>query len=421
MFDTEKRQKCILYTSLLSILAFKLMYIFAFTDYAHYLTSDAKGYWDRAIDRYNANLFLESQWAVFPPFYHIFLAFLFKIYSLFNIFEYRLEVTIVLNALLSTISTYAIYTIVKRVTKNWYISFFAMLNYALIYTVTYFNAFILSENLATPLIIIAVAIFLRRDRVSLILSGVIFAFAVATRSNLIVIVPFLLLLLIERDRLLYSLKSLAIFLTSFGVVISLVVIENNYISKGEVNSLSANGGVNLYIALCKPKSITSKKDGLIYSFGVSEYCLDENLEDVTVYEKFYNQKYFVDLAIECIEKNPNIWSEKFEDLKNIFFANMYPTYFSAKGFEFSILTSRYMLYFMSLTILALFFLPLFFKSIDRATYSALLGGLILSFGTLYIFNFDHRLIYPIAFLILIIFYIILYSILKLFKGVKSWI
>ena len=135
---------------------FSLIYVFEYTNYSTYLSSDMGGYWKRATVRYEGKLFGFGQFVVWAPFYHIFLSYLFKIIDLLNLTHARLEAVLIFNILLSGYAVYCLYNIAYSILNHRLFSLLITFTYAFSYPIIYLKSNILSENFAIPLLIIAI-------------------------------------------------------------------------------------------------------------------------------------------------------------------------------------------------------------------------------------------------------------------------
>lgn len=399
----SKNEQCILFVGLLAIFFFKLVYVFLMTDYSGYLTSDALGYWVRADERYAGREFVPNQWNIFPPFYHLFLAKFFTLLNSVSLLGKKLEAVLFLNIVLSTASSYALYMIAKQLSsESPSLRLFALYAYGFFYPITYLNAYVLSENLATPALIFSLYALMRKSTASLAVSALFLAVASATRSNIaILFIPFCVYLFFYAKPYTYNLKKIAIFAVTFVLLLSSVVAENYRISNGKLTGLSMNGGLNLAFAMCRFNTIRSDSHEGSFTFGVAAYGPHPEYGTFISSEPFSNQAYYIEQAKRCISQNPYILIEKLKELPNIFIGPFYPTYYSAKWIRTLLPAAQYGLLFMTVVASLLFWLRL--DGDKKAEYLLLLSIPALSLAVLYIFNLDQRLVYPFAFSILLVF------------------
>ncbi|RLA59355.1 MAG: hypothetical protein DRQ78_10705, partial [Epsilonproteobacteria bacterium] len=107
----------------------KLIYVFYFSEYSQYLYSDMGGYWNRALASYAGDNTSIGQWSIWPPFPHMTLAWFFKVLYVLGLENHKLEATMFMNVLLSTMTVIFVYLIARKLDDS--------KNYALIVVVIY--------------------------------------------------------------------------------------------------------------------------------------------------------------------------------------------------------------------------------------------------------------------------------------------
>ena len=239
------------FAALLSLLAISV-YVFGYTPYLEYLYSDMKAYWDRAMFRLNNNHFSDSQFIAWPPLYHIFLAEFSRVFRWLGLEDWiQLKAALAINISVFAVSVFAL----QRLAANWFrrpsYVLICVLLYGLGFPALYFNAFLLSGNLGGPLFVIALAVASGRfSWSSLIIAALTFGLATIIRPSL---GPYgLAFVLLYACR--YGLWNkafiarAAVFTILFFSVVFAASTEVSRISQGRVNGLSANGGLDFFIA-----------------------------------------------------------------------------------------------------------------------------------------------------------------------------
>ncbi len=397
--------------------AIRIVYVFYFTDYKNYLVSDMGGYWERATGRYNGDIFPLHQWTCWGTFFHFYLAFVFKILALLNLFEFRLEAVLLLNIIYSVISIFFFYRIAHLILRISKFTILATILYAFSYPFIYLNTFVLSENLSLPLLIVSVYILLmHRKQVFLVfLNGILLGLGIGFRPALVLLaVPFLLYIIFAEKISWRAIISALVFGFGVFIIVFLVIVENNYISKGELKTLAGNGGIGFFIAQCKPSVVKSFYQGLHVHIATSIFVDDPTKQEFTTDHPIHDQSYFYKLGVDCIRKNPNVWIENFKNLKYMFFGPLFPSMLSAKWFESLIKLSNYLIFFMTLTLGFIYYILKDMKLKSHESKQILLLCSILFFIilTMYFFTVEMRYLFPGYFIIYLLFFYIMSKIKK---------
>ncbi len=405
---------------LISNFVLKFVYVYYFTNYTEYLFSDFGGYWARALQRHSGEIFNVSQWAAWPPFPHILLSWIFDAISLFDMDEHRLKVVLFINITLSTISAGLIYVISYRLYNSLYFAFLVVLTYMLYFPLIYFNAFVMSEHIGmfTSILSVFLVVIFRDKKSMIFLAGIILAIGVGARPAMGLFgLPFFLYIVFA-DKLSFSsfLKGL-IFSIGFFIVIFAIFAENNRISNGKVKTFSAHGGLNFYFSQCKTYRVDSvTDDGYAYTIIPPATVQEPENGTLKTDHPFYDQKYFFDMGLKCIEENPYIWLENFKKFEVLFFGALLPSVEDAKYFSILLPIFQYLSLFASFTVLLLI---LFYKdnNINKPILWLLVSILFVSLITMYFFNAEQRYFYSLWFGINILSILALYLVLKNFKRV----
>ncbi|MBI5062302.1 MAG: glycosyltransferase family 39 protein, partial [Desulfatitalea sp.] len=387
----------------------KLAFVFYGTAFQSYLGSDMGGYWTRAMQRFNGDLFSINQWVIWPPLFHIILAYIFKASYLLGLFDLRLGVVLGLNVLFSSASVFYLYRISERVTRSHWIALATAVLYAFTYHCFYFNAFVLSENFAVPLVVAALYYLLQNRLGYCLLSGVLLAVATGIRPGYgLIALSFGCYALWPESKLaraqwlkhvgVKGLPKAALFSLGFIVVIVLVLFQNHYISNGRVKGLAASSGLNYFFSFTKTYEVRSRFDGYYYVIippGTVRH--PENGKLLTV-KPIYDSAFFEQLADEHIRQHPKVLLFKLSDLWELYFGTLFPSYPSAYGFHPWIEIFKYLFFFMTLVV-AFSFTTSLWRQGNIEERWLILSIIILSLVTSYLFNSEHRYIYGFLFAI----------------------
>lgn len=356
--NLSKTGRQLLFLMLVSFLV-RIIYVFCLTKYETYLFSDAARYWKDAISRYNGEAFHYSQWASWAPFFHYYLAFIFEVADLVNLSSHKLELVLLLGIILSVVSIYFFYRIATHFIKDNTYSFLATFFYAFSYPFIYLNTFVLSENLAIPLLIISTSLLLSNINYKrwVFLSGLFLALGICTRPALgLLVLPFLLYVIFHNNKASFV-KGL-IFAIGFFLVTSLTIQENIRISNGNLKALAANGGVNFFIQHCKVSKVRSHYANQSLDLKPPVFIRYPELAKMNFQtnEPFYKQGYFYRLGFDCIKKEQGIWVENFISLKTLFTGPLFPSILSCFGFKFLKVIWDYIIIFMTPSLFVFYFL-----------------------------------------------------------------
>lgn len=413
------------YLSLILLVTFicRIVYVFYLSDYKELLFSDMGGYWERAKVRFDGDIFTVQQWGSWATFFHFYLALIFKILYFFKLDEYRLEAVLLMNILYSTISVLCFYLIAEHILKNRLQSLIATLFYSFSYPLIYFNAFLLTENLSIPLIVLSVfLLFKYNERIFLLfVLGLSMGLAVAFKPVIgLLCIPFLIYIVLVNKFSFVSLYRGMIF--SFGVflVVFLVLVENNYISKGELKSLAANGGVAFFFGQCKSSEVYSIHNGFHTIIAPPQFAGNPNHMKLMTDRPIYDQLYFYKLGLDCIKRDPWILVQDFQHLKGIFYNTLFPSVPSSKWFTTLIHVSNYMVIIMTLPLGLLYFL-LRKQIVDIKKILLLLSIPFLLLLTMYFYGVEQRYFFQSYFVIYLLFFVVLFNLKLIKKEVVNYI
>ncbi len=161
----------------------KFCFVFGMTRYRDHLVSDMGGYWIRALERFGGDETSITQWdSGWPPLPHVLLAQFFRLIHLLRLDDLRLEIVLGTQILLSAASVLLLYGIALRISRDVRAANLVALLYAFSYPTIYLCGFVLSEGPAVPLLITAVWLVLRCERVwCSAAAGAVLSLAVALR------------------------------------------------------------------------------------------------------------------------------------------------------------------------------------------------------------------------------------------------
>jgi hypothetical protein len=313
------------------------IYVFLYAPYQDFIFSDMKGFWNRTMERLDGLQFRDSQFQVWPPIYHILLAEFFRLLRWIGLENWiRLETPLAINILVFAISVYAF----QRVAVRWFVwpkwMLVTVLLYAFGFPALYFNAFLLSDNLSAPLMVIAVSLVISRQSWKYVVIGaLLFGAVAAIRPSFGPYgLAFIALYLARYGFNWQFIRRAAVFTAVFFTVVACASAEVSRISGGRVNGLSANGGLDFFIANSHYYRVELRYDG--WHFFVIVPGLSWKPENGVFYTNvpFYNQTYYFNLGWEHIKHNPIGVLENFGHVRNLFFADMLPSRYDAPGFRF---------------------------------------------------------------------------------------
>ncbi len=399
---------CLLLLVLLISTVLKFIFVYYHTDYKNYLGADMSGYWDRATDRFNGDIKGIDQWVIWPPFFHIILTEIFKVIYLFSLLKYKLQIVLGINIILSSVSVLYLYLLTYNFTKKYIVAFCAATLYAFTYYSFYFNAYILSENFGVPIVIAAVYYLLCNKKQYYFLSGVLLAIAAGIRPGFALLgLPFALYALLSGSE---SLKTnwkqtiffkgiwkAVLFSTGFFSIFFLIIVENNYISEGKVKGLAASSGVNYYCSFTKCYMVKSTF-GYYYVIVPPGSVLNPERGILTTNIPIYDVKSFIKLTNKYIKKHPLVFLKKLDDFRELYFGTLFPSMYNALWFGILIDPFRWLFFILSLVVAFSFFTrPA--SRLDWKKYLVVLSVILFSLLVCYMFNTEHRYLFPFIFAI----------------------
>lgn len=360
----------------------RIIYVFFFAAYRSHLTSDMRWYAERAIDFAAGNLTEPHQWLVWPPFYHMFLGTIFRLADLFGLHSARLATALTVQMILAAISVYLVYSIARHILQenSWALGVAAV--YAFTYPLIYMNSFLLSENLAIPLLIFSVWLIsvsknktdyfelqnsilplskgeregvgnaeivphLTSSKIGggvknghfriqcgrLIGAGVTLALAIAVRPALLLLaVPFVIYL--WQSKSLLRSRAIAIFA---GTLVAGLVMASGYvaiISRGQVMGVGANGGINFLLRQCRIRELVVRDPRATIGLTPTQFTAPElsHLPALEVQRNLNDQKFFVQSGWACLRANGiGRLIRDFADLPHLWVGQFFPWFPAALG------------------------------------------------------------------------------------------
>ncbi len=411
-------RKCAGAIALLSCLVL-LVYVFYLAPYNNFFYNDMLGYWNRAIDRINGFPFVETQFMAWPPMYHIYLAEFFRLCWWMGYPELiEPETLLVLNCVIFACSVYALHRCAVRwfdKATGWAVVTTAV--YAFGFPAWYFNAFLLSENFSAPLLVIAIALIYCRDsRGALIAAAAVFAVAAAARPSIAPYgLAFVIALLVRRQFTREFFIQAAVFSTVFFLLIFLAMGEVARISGGKVKGLSANGGLDFFIANSRYYRIDVRYNGWHNYVIVPALSWKPEQGSFNSTVPYFQQDYYYNLGWQFILHDPARLVKNFEHIGHLFFADMLPSRDDAPGFKFfRPLWDKFKFGLFLLTFLYFWLWP-FLKQPQRYFASLLLSILGITLLVSYLFTGEPRYTYSIMF----VFYLLGFNAVRLLLAQRA--
>lgn len=354
-------------------------------------------YWENALTFSQTGTPKPYTVAMFPPFYSFFLSAFLKLIQPTSLMPYAHPIGLLIHVLLSTVSVYALYSISCHVTKSKTVSLWVCFVYAFSPLVLYLNSLFLAENISTPFLFVACALFLKEEPIArkkifyLMISGLSLGIAVAGKPGLIFLFfAFLLHLLFTQKRPLpVVFLQLFLFLFSLSLAPAFTVIKNYQISEGKVVGLGANGGLNFFQGACKYQKITSDSDEGLYWASSPALSSKPEWGEFKTQEPYHNQAYFYKMGLNCFKESPLTWLEKISDLGNLYTSYVGPGPSDRMEFIYLLVFNRWVLIFAS-ALLFLFPFGASLQGIESQNLKFLLTLLLLYLATIAIFTLPER-------------------------------
>lgn len=401
-----------LYAALASLAAVSL-YVFVLSPYPDFLYNDMNAYWIRAIDRLNGHPFEETQFMAWPPGYHIFLAEFFRVLRGLGLESWvRPETALTINILAFAGSVYAFQRIAVKwfSRREWILA--ALLLYGFGFPALYFHAFLLADNLAASLLVIAVAsVFCGRDWKGLVIAAILFGFASIIRPSIGPYgLAFVIYYFVQWRFSRQFIARAAVFSGIFFVLIAGATAEISRISGSRVQGISISGGLDFFIANSRYYRIDLRYDG--WHNAVVVPALSWQPENGRFYSEtpYYKQDYYYQLGWEFIKHNPMRLVKNFEHVGNLFFADMLPSRYDAPGFAFFRPVWDWFKFIMLLSLVLYLWLWRALEPVHRPLFGFLLSTIGLTLLVSYWFTGEPRYTYSIIF----VFYLLSFKLVEYF-------
>lgn len=392
------------------------MLLFFGSDYKNYLWSDMWWYRNRALERYKWEIFGLNQWVIWPPMFHIILSNFFILFDYVGLWGLKLEIILIINIILFSISIYFIYLITKKLFKSdlFYVCIPAII-YWLCYPFHYFNVFILSENFAIPIYIIWFSLFVVSRKyfiASLLLWLTIIIRPWMWLTMIWFIIYYLLIFLREYTNLTnnnlrfqiftkYLFDGL-VFSVWFLIMIFIWMSVSYYISGWKIKWLSANGWINYYFSWCDKHRADFKFNNIHYIL-VPPSNVDKKIKWTDIFNKApFESDYFYAIWEEC-KKNIDIFKNITTKIYNFFLWVMFPSLWTVLWFDQLFNIYRYIHIFMFIYILVSILFIYRLKWLDIPIIFLLYSIIILNILVIILFNSEHRYFYPNVFALYILF------------------
>ncbi len=305
----------------------KFAYVFYFTDFHNYLYGEMEQIWKMATESFYRGDIEIQQWLLWPPIAHIALSWIFKILYLLELYQYKLEVVLGINIILSAIEVILIYLISLKLLNSKIYGLIVALFYAFFFPLIYLNSFILILNPALFLYMLSITIFLYsgHEALKLFLSGSVLALSVSFEPSWILsIVPFAGYVLFDNGKIRDHIIPTIILIAGFVFVIFMVIVQNNAISTGRLKTLSTNEGLEYMLRSCNAATVVSNtKDGNVSYTPISTTGTPE-MGIIETNKPFYEQLFFYKKGEACQRQNALSISEKLGRYNMLWNGTMYP-------------------------------------------------------------------------------------------------
>lgn len=397
----------------------RIFYIFIFTKPEDYLWSDPGYYDERALQMAKGiHIIFSTYW---PPFFHMFLSLIYRPLVWLGIDAWRIKIDVILFSIFYIIAFWCIYQIIKKL-FNKKIALIALLVLIFWWPFVFLNYLIMSENLFFILFFCGLYFLITKPQNLFmgILLGILWGFAFLCRPIFALAIPLFLIWgwFYKIDK-----KMLISFAITITVITLSIMAFNFYYTNGLERSISSNGGVGFAMLWCDAKSIEFQKDGYSFGFGPPANIDYSDNKKIFTDVNFENQKYYYQMGLSCIKKNPIIIVDSVSSIFKVFHSHLFPTTSEVPRWEF------FRIFFKIITII-LFILSLFsiagiidgWIKIDKTfkKYFYLMGIIFLSLlATVYLQNIgEERYIIPYAPLLIILSTPIISIFLKYISKIK---
>ena len=309
----------------------RLLYIFNFTKPESYLWSDAGTYDAHAMRMAKGiHIALSTYW---PPFFHIFLSWIYRPLIWLGIENQRVTIDVVLFAIFYIIAFWCIYQIVKKLFSK-KIALVVLAALILWYPFIFLNALIMSENLFLPLVFLGLYFLIVKP--STLINGFWMGFfwglAIILRPIFALAVPFFLL---WAWRYKINWKFLLNFTITAGVIIISMMVFNFFYTGEKEKSVSSSGGFNFAMTWCDARSVKYfTEDGYYYWFVSAANVNYPKEKEISTNVPFENQGYYYQLGLDCLKNHPERLVDNFSSIKKLFHSTLFPATGDMAGWDF---------------------------------------------------------------------------------------
>jgi len=319
-----------------------------------------------------------------------------------------------------------VYLIARKLDDSKNYALIVVVIYAFFFPLIYFNSFILSEHLSIFVLLLSIVLLFYaniQSTSSIVLVGLTLGFSVALRPSLglVGLAFFIFIYFSNKSTVWKNIQKVLLFSLAFFSLVFFVSIENYKNSNGNVKTLSANGGLTFYFSQCNAHKVSYQHpQGGWYQIIPPRTAWQPELETLRAKKNFYEQSYFYEKGLNCIQDNPNIWIQNFQRLKHLYFDSMFPGNNKSKFYE--VLSPLFSNIAFVLTCLLLL-LPLMYfdKYIHKSKLYLLLGVAFSQLLVLYFFNVEQRYLYGFFFVVVLISISIIFNIKRNFHKIKWWL
>lgn len=347
--------------------------------------------------------FIAGQTRIMPDvwgLYYLPLGMLYKLFSILGLIQFRLPILAVINSVLGVYAVFIFYKITKKVYKeNSKFQFLLTATFSLYYPAIYYNLINIPENFLIPILItVFYLVITLNDKKKLFALALLIGFGLILKpiiSPLIIFLP-LWLKIIHKLKLISAKFGLFIFCILF--ITGMGAFINARFDKNHAFKISGNGGANIDLAWCQPKSLFyTSPEGNGFGFYPIAYQNHKFVSQVSEVS-FDNDFYYLRQGWSCLISKPWLMITNLSHIKNIFSSEFYPNELNNPTHRLLIASWKY------LTIpllIALLYFPILFKRKKMFFWT---GILFLSslFLSVYIANpGEERYIVPFYFIIIL--------------------
>lgn len=314
---------------LIAAFVVRLIYVFGFTDYQHYLYTDMGAYDERA------SLLASGQYVNFStywaPFYHLFLAPIYYVLKLLGLYEQRVAVVVIISALGQVVAIWAIYKIVQKLYTKKLANFILPL-LVFLYPWIYLNIFVLSENLFIPIFWLSLYFLISRTHnyKNLAIFGVLWGLAVIARP---ILLPSSLIVLVWLAIAKVGWRKIGLTLCGTLVILVAMSLFNIWYTHGETTFITSGGGFNSALVWCNLKSIEYNTSNARYGFAPPANGSYPEYTRKFTEVPFEQQNYYYDLASKCVIEHPEYLFINLRNVANLFVSVVFPSADSIVGWE----------------------------------------------------------------------------------------